>query len=312
MKRSDHVSQRMKLQHLRVFLAVAQTGGMTKAARQLATSQSVVSKSVGELEDMLGVPLFERNSQGAEPTLYGRALLKGGVAIFDDLKASVDEIAYLAVPGVGELRVAANGAHAALASATMKRLSQKHPGLDFRLFIAETRVTITELRERRIDLVVGPMPSDGESDLDATFLYNNRLRVVVGLRSPWLRRRKVELRDLIGEPWCLGAENSPSRVALAEAFRASGLPAPRVVFSSTSTYEQRQWIADGRSIGILGDGTEYFAAKIPPIKILPINLAAPSFLISVICLKNRVLGPAAPLFIEAARAITAPLRDRRN
>ena len=85
MKRSEHVSQRIKLQHLRIFLAVAQTGGMAKAAKHLATSQSVVSKAVSELEDMLGVPLFERSAQGVEPTLYGRTLLKGGNAIFDDL-----------------------------------------------------------------------------------------------------------------------------------------------------------------------------------------------------------------------------------
>jgi DNA-binding transcriptional LysR family regulator len=124
MKRSYQVSQRIKMRHLRVFLAVAQSGGMAKAAKQLATSQSVVSKAVSELEDVVGVPLFERSSQGVEPTLYGHTLLKGGIAMFDDLRASMEEIAHQADPGVGELRIAATEPQAALASVAIMRISQ--------------------------------------------------------------------------------------------------------------------------------------------------------------------------------------------
>lgn len=53
----------------------------------------------------MGVRLFDRSAQGVEPTRYGRALLKRSIAIFDDLKSSVDEIKFLADPTGGELRV---------------------------------------------------------------------------------------------------------------------------------------------------------------------------------------------------------------
>jgi DNA-binding transcriptional LysR family regulator len=171
---------------------------------------------------------------------------------------------------------------------------------------------VDELRGRRIDFMVGPTPKHTESDLDATFLYNNRIRVVVGIKSSWVRRRKVTLSDLIGEPWCVAPGDTAVGAVLAEALRVSGLPMPRVAFSSTSSYERRKWIAAGRSVGIMGEGTLYFAAETPPLKLLPIDLVAPPVGISITALKNRVIGPAAPLFIEAARAITAPLRDGRK
>ncbi len=96
--RTDTVAQRLKLQHLSVAMAVAQSGSMGKAARQLAVSQPVVSKTIADLEHLLGVRLFDRSPQGVEPTLYCRALLKRSVAIFDDVKTSIEEIRFLVRP----------------------------------------------------------------------------------------------------------------------------------------------------------------------------------------------------------------------
>lgn len=98
---TELVDQRIKLQHLWVVMAVAQWGSMAKAAKRLAISQPVVSKVIADLEDVLGVRLFDRSSQGVEPTPYGRALLKRSTAIFDDLKTGVDEIKFTPTPRPG-------------------------------------------------------------------------------------------------------------------------------------------------------------------------------------------------------------------
>ena len=88
--------RRLKLRELRVLLAAVQAGSMAKAAKQLAISQPVVSRAIDDLEKTLGVPLFDRTARGIEPTQYGRALLRRGVAVFDELKQGVQEIAHLA------------------------------------------------------------------------------------------------------------------------------------------------------------------------------------------------------------------------
>ena len=105
MQLSDRVGNRMKLQDLHVLMTVVQAGGMGKAAQILNTTQPNISRSIGELEQALGVRLLDRHRQGIEPTEYGRALLDCGAAVFDDLRQGVKNIAFLADPTAGELRI---------------------------------------------------------------------------------------------------------------------------------------------------------------------------------------------------------------
>src|SRR5215467_9167280 len=88
----DHRVNRLKLHELQVLLAVAQAGSMAKAAARLALSEPAVSRSISDMENTLGVSLFDRSSKGVKPTPYGRALIKRGVAVFDELRQGISEI----------------------------------------------------------------------------------------------------------------------------------------------------------------------------------------------------------------------------
>jgi len=76
----------MKLQDLHVLMTVVQTGSMGKAAQSLNSTQPAISRSIAQLEHSLGVRLLDRDRQGVKPTVFGRALLDCGVAVFDDLE----------------------------------------------------------------------------------------------------------------------------------------------------------------------------------------------------------------------------------
>src|SRR4051794_12267034 len=103
---SDRIGRRIKLRDLHILQAVAQQGSMAKAARYLAISQPVISKVISDLEREVGRRLLDRDRHGAEPTIFGAALLKHGQAVFDEFRQSVEEIEYLADPTKGELRLA--------------------------------------------------------------------------------------------------------------------------------------------------------------------------------------------------------------
>ena len=129
---SDRIGRRIKPRDLHVFLAVAEQGNMAKAAECLAISRPVVSKTIADLEQALGVRLFDRSPQRVEPTLYGRALAKRSVAIFDELRQSVKEIEFLADPTAGELRVGCPEVMAAgLVGAAIDCLAGQYPKLVF-------------------------------------------------------------------------------------------------------------------------------------------------------------------------------------
>ena len=100
--------RRLKLSDLDVVASVARAGSMAKAAGELAVSQPAISKAIANLELTLGVQLFDRTTQGVEPTLYGRALLRWSTVVFDGLAQGVKEIEFLRDPGAGEIRVGAS------------------------------------------------------------------------------------------------------------------------------------------------------------------------------------------------------------
>src|SRR5262245_5051230 len=150
MQLSDRIGRRMKLHDLHVLMAVVQAGSMGKAAALLNTTQPAISRSIAELEHTIGVRLLDRNSQGVEPTEYGRALLDGGAAVFDDLRQAVKNIEFLADPTVGHIKVGGNEATiAGLLPAVFSRLRRQHTGISIQVTpVLTVAQQYRELRER--------------------------------------------------------------------------------------------------------------------------------------------------------------------
>ncbi len=173
MQLSDRIGRRMKLQDLHVLLTVVQAGTMGKAAERLNTSQPNISRSISELEHALGVRLLDRNRQGIEPTEFGRALLDGGFAVFDELRQTVKNIEFLADPAAGEVRIGSIIPLAAgFISSIVDRLARRYPRIVFRIVATDMETLHRELVERNVDLVmikrVGPFV-DQQFGIDTLF-----------------------------------------------------------------------------------------------------------------------------------------------
>lgn len=82
----NRIGRRLRLRDLHILSVVVQWGSMAKAATHLAMSQPAVSEAIASLEATLRVRLLDRSSRGIEPTIYARALMKRGDAVFDELR----------------------------------------------------------------------------------------------------------------------------------------------------------------------------------------------------------------------------------
>jgi DNA-binding transcriptional LysR family regulator len=83
---SERIGRRIRLRDLHILIAVVQHKSMAKAAEHLAISKPVISKTIADLEHVMGVRLLERDRHGAEATPHGAALIKRGLAVFDELR----------------------------------------------------------------------------------------------------------------------------------------------------------------------------------------------------------------------------------
>ena len=314
---SDTIGHRLKLQQLNVAMAVAQWGSMGKAAKQLALSQPVVSKTIADLEHLLGVRLFDRSPQGVEPTLYCRALLKRSAAIFDEVRTSIEEIRFLADPIAGDLRIGSTEPLlAGLVTTTMERLWQNHPRIALQALQADSATLINrDLPERRIELAVIPVTTlPLRDDLDATLLYRDFWHVVVRPDSPWTRRKKIDLAELTGEFWCATPPETSIGALLIDAFRANGLAPPRLTVSSVmSPLMIARLLENKRFVAVISDSlVNFFYANRLSIKRLPVDLQGTSFGVAVVTLKGRTVSPVARLFTEQAQAIADELARLRK
>src|SRR5882724_7530851 len=253
MQPGDYLARRMKLLDLHILMAVARAGSMNKAAVALNMSQPAVSKAIAELERAVGVRLLDRNARGVEPTAYGRALLDGGTAVFDDLRQAVKNIEFLADPAAGEVRIGCTPLLAAsFVWAVINRLSRRYPRMVFHLVTGYVETLHRELSGRNVDLLIarrfGPI---AEERLGFEFLFDDSSVVAVGAQSPWVRRRRIEFAELLKEPWVLPPPGSEIASIAMEAFRANGVDYPRTTVVTDSPHARMSLLATGRFVTIL-------------------------------------------------------------
>jgi DNA-binding transcriptional LysR family regulator len=314
MQISDRIGRRMKLHDLHVLMSVVQAGSMGKAASLLNTTQSAISRSITELEHAVGVRLLDRSRQGVEPTEYGRALLDGGVAVFDDLRQAVKNIEFLADPTVGHVTVGGNEAtSAALLPAVFGRLRRRHPKLSMHVVpVLSVTQQYKELRERKADLVIGRLPSSIDTDIDAEVLFHDRLFVVAGPKSKWLRQRKIAFHELANEPWVLPPLGTVAGSLVADAFRAHAMEFPPQGTATGAIHLFFALLTSGPFLLPMPGSLLQLGTHLPPLKVLPVDFPSPPWPVGIMTLKGRTRSPVTRLFIECACEIVKPLLARQT
>ena len=314
MKWMDRIGRRVKLRDLHIALAVADAGSMTRAAEELAVSYPVVSKTISELERTLGVKLFDRSVSGVEPTHYGRALLKSGVAVFDEMRKGLQQIEFIKQPDAGDLRIGSSiVVDAGLLPAVIERFCRDFPRAALHV-LPENIATqqYDNLRQRNVELVLGRLPAAmSEPDLIAQTLFDEPNVVAAGSESRWAKRRNLTLADLMGEPWVLAQPGSLARSLQDEAFRNSGLEPPSATVLTVSLHLYMRLIETGRWLGLVPASVMRFGGKQMRIKILPVKISSPPAPVGLITVKDRTLTPLAERFVDCARKIAASDSGRR-
>lgn len=313
MRWDDRIGRRLKLSDLHVLLTVAQCGSMAKAANQLAVSHPVVSRSISGLEHILGVRLLDRNPHGVELTDFGRAILDRSHAAFNELRQGVRDVEFLANPTAGEVRIASPAPLAAsFVSGVIDRLSRRYPRITFDVIVADTAAMGRHLSARDVDLLIArkfaPLP---EEEWNFEYLYEDPYVVVAGANNRLVRRRHIELAELVNEPWVLPPANSQVGSLFATAFRNSGFDFPHSTVIAYAYEVRTSLLATGRFLTVFPVSVLTFPSRHRSLRMLPVSLSLPHTPVGVMTLKNRTPSPVAQLFIACAREI-AQSPDRRK
>ena len=308
----NQIGRRLRFRDLHVFFTVVRQGSMAKAAMQLGVAAPTISEVIADLERAVGVRLLERGPKGAEPTLYGRAFLKRGMAAFDELKQGIRDIEFLSDPAAGEVRI---GCDESIAAATLpliiERFAHEYPGVVLNVEDLDLR-NPPNVRELGFDLVLTRSRSPDEesdpfNDLNVEVLFDDRLVVAAGARSRWAHRRKIDIADLADEPWILTGPNTWNYKVVTEAFRKRGVGMPKVCLKTLSVHLRTNLLAGGQFITAFPNSVADLYAHRFGLKVLPVDLPKHPWPVVVLTVKHRTLSPVVTAFINCARTVAKPL-----
>lgn len=312
MQLSDRTGRRMKLQDLHVLITVAHAGSMSRAAQLLSTTQPAISRSIADLEHAIGVRLLDRRRYGVELTEHGRAMLNGGVAMFDELRQAVRNVEFLSDPTSGEVRIGTTPPLAAsFVSAIIDRLSRRYPRIVFQVVTATSEAQRRNLSERRVDLLIFRRTSYFiDEQVSFEKLFESPYVIAAGAKNPWVRRRRIELAELMSELWALPSPDDVNGAVVVNAFRARGLELPRATVVASNLEMSAHLLRTGRYLTVVPEFWLQFPERHPFIKKLSVDLPIASAPIGVITLKDRTPSPVGQRFIDCAREVAKPLALR--
>lgn len=252
----------MDLRHLRAFVAVAEEGTFTKAARRLHISQPPLTKQVQQLERELGMPLFVRHRNGVELTADGRMLLEraqAALAAFREFEDSTQAVSARARP----LRVGIGWGLWEAVERVRSHHAKRFP--DTRIAAEDLCTERSTTQERRIDVAVVRRPVD-ETLYDSEPLFQEEFVALLAESHPLASRKALKLADLAAVPLllydrCLGPGVYDKTLAL---FEAAGIR-PRVVNGQPPPYAQAAMMlvasGEGYYVGIASPFTQTHRAS---------------------------------------------------
>ena len=193
----------MELRHLRCFVALAEELHFTRAAERLHIEQPPLSRAIKELEDDLGVVLFERNRRGTVLTEAGATFLKDVRRVFAVLKQAQENVRAVAAGLSGSLRIAvSDGAIDPRLSALLARCREEEPEIEIRLSEVPLADQLRGLRSGDFSIGFAHTAEVGDGIVTEP-LWHDPLVVAVPARHPLLSHKAVPLHQLASYPLVL-------------------------------------------------------------------------------------------------------------
>jgi DNA-binding transcriptional LysR family regulator len=192
---------KMELRHLRYFVAVAEEENITKAALRLHVSQPPLSRQIRELEDELGIKLFERTAKSIEITAAGRIFLTEARGILQQVEKALQTVKALST---GKERVIAVGYAPSLTveilPKALREFEKIKPGVQVQLHDLSTEEMLKGLREKKVDVAL-TVRAEKKDMKNLVFQKLKEYRVAVAFAPghPLGKQKAVELKDLMKE-----------------------------------------------------------------------------------------------------------------
>jgi len=301
------------LMQIKAFLAVNRFDSFTKAAELLHVSQPALTVQIKQLEEMLGVRLFDRNTRHVELTRVGNDLVPSFQHLVSEFEMVVANAQSIRAKRKGMVRFACLPSLASTALPKAIALFRKqYPHVSFVLRDVVGRRIVSMVRADEVEFGI----TDGEPnwpDLQVYELFRDRMHVVFPKSHPIDKREKITLDEIINYPLILLDPETNIRAVLDEAFASAGkfvMPACEVTHISTAVGMVRAGLGLTLLSALSIKATNL--KSIPGVKSKVVDEPPVVRNISLIKKQNRSLSPSAQAFVQLLLDLSKKNQGKRR
>ncbi|WP_077002553.1 LysR family transcriptional regulator [Variovorax sp. KK3] len=287
----------ISLRQLRVFVAVAEALSFTRAGEALGLPQSSVSTQLRELEEALGLRLFDRHTRMLRLTEAGAEILPLARKTLADLDAVVGSSTELKTLGRGRVSIAASSVQAALVvPRVMRAFAERHPGIKVELFDVSQDDVLSMVHSGAVDFGLGTA-FRSHQELGMRPLWHESFYAVLPEGHPLAAKREVAWRELLNEPLIGPRKGNPVRTVLDFALASEGLVL-NLHHEASLPLTIAGMVEGGLGIGILTSSMRQLAESFQ-LQLRPIHRPSIQREVVLVLHTGRSLSPAAKQFSDA-------------
>lgn len=298
----------LTFRQLKFFEAVARLQSVTRAAAELHVTQPAVSMQLRELEDQVGIALFDRQKRKLQLTEAGRELLhhaQRADGLVHDISASMNGLRGLER---GVLRVAVVSTANYFLSGVLARYTREYPGVRISLSVANRDSVLAALAENAAELAITGQPPEG-SEIAAQHFLDNPLVVIAWPEHPLAAAKSIPLERLRSEVLVVREQGSGTRAAMERHFARHG-----VEFNTgcelASNEAVKQAVQAGIGLGVVSAQTLELELLARRLVVLPVAGFPIMRRWYVVQRSERRLSPAAAALRTMLLNTVAPQRAR--
>lgn len=301
---------RLKPRQLMLVSAIVDEGNIHRAAQTLSLSQPAASKLLKDLEDVLGVPLFERLPRGMRATWYGETLVRHARIALASLREAGQQIDAIRDGRMGEVGVGAiAGPALSLVPKVLAAVARNQPDLRVQLQVDSSDVLMNLLMQGRIDIMLGRLFEQHDKDsLHYEKLGDEPVCAVARHGHPLGVLPGLGLAQLQHAQWIVPPRGSVLRHRFELMFCEAGFAAPRRIIETSALLFITRMLQQSDFLAVVPTEVGRYYASCGLVAILPFQLSCAMDAFGIITRHDWPLSPAAQIVLETLRA-TAAGRD---
>lgn len=234
---------------MRLFLALAETGSVSGAARVMHVTQPTASMQLREITQSVGMPLYELISRRIHLTQAGEELARTARSMVAEWEAFGQKVDRLKGLTRGRLRLAVVSTAQYFIPRLLGSFCRRHPDIEVALQVLNRDGVLGRMRENQDDLYIMSQPP-GDIELEDRVFMSNPLVVIAPLTHRLAGRRQIALRELRSERFILRESGSGTRMAVDQHFKSARF-SPLVRLELGSNEAIREAVAAGLGLSVL-------------------------------------------------------------